>query len=112
VLDGDEPGFVQSAACEALGLIDPADKDAAAAVLKRKLGDPDALTRAHTALALYLLTGDKAGETEAEHGLGYRMYQLPITAAEALWRMRKDERAVPLLVRVLEESNLSGTGSE
>ncbi len=112
VLDGDEPSFVQSAACEALGLIEPADKEAAATVLKKKLEHADPLTRTHAALALFLLTGDKAGEKIAERGLGYRTHQVRITAAEALWRMSKDERAVPLLVRALEESNLDGTGIE
>jgi HEAT repeat protein len=112
LLDGDEPAFVQSAACEALGLIEPTDKDAAVAVLKKKLEHPDPLTRVHAALALFLVAGDKAGEKEADRALGYRAYAVRITAAEALWRMKQDDRAVPLLVRTLEESNLDGTGGE
>jgi HEAT repeat protein len=112
LLEGEEPAFVQSAACEALGLIEPADKEAVAAVLKKKLDHPDPLTRTHAALALVLVSGDKAGEKVAERGLGYRTYQVRLTAAEALWRMNKDARVVPLLVRTLEESNLEGTGSD
>src|SRR5262249_39634972 len=96
------------AACEALGLIDPADKEATVAVLKKKLEHPDPLTRTHAALALFLVNGDKAGEKIAERGLGYRRHEVRITAAEALWRMKKDERVVPFLVRTLEESNLGG----
>jgi HEAT repeat protein len=112
LLDGDEPAFVQSAACEALGLVEPADKDAIVAVLKKKLDHPDPLTRVHAALALYLVGGDKAGEKEADRALGYRTYAVRITAAEVLWRVKQDDRAVPLLVRTLEESNLDGTGSD
>jgi len=108
VLAGDEPGFVQSAACEALGLVHPADKDAAVTVLKKKLVHPDALVRVHAALALWLIAEDRAGEKEAERALGNRMYQVRITAAEALWRIKQDARAVPLLVRVLVGSNLDG----
>jgi HEAT repeat protein len=112
LLEGDEPRFVQSAACEALGLIEPTDKDAVAALLKKKLEHTDPLTRTHAALALFIVSGDKAGEKVAERGLTYRTHNVRITAAEALWRMNKDERAVPLLVRALEESNLEGPGSE
>jgi HEAT repeat protein len=103
---------VQSAACEALGLIDPGEKEAVAAVLKKKLDHPDPLTRVHAALALFLVSGDKAGEKVAERVLGHRTYQVRLTAAEALWRMNKDERVVLLLVRTLEESNLEATGSD
>ncbi len=108
LLDGDEPASVHSAACEALGLIDPIDKETAASVLKKKLDSYDALVRVHAALALHRLTSDKAGEKIAERGLGSRMHQVRITAAEALWRMNKDERVVPVLIRSLEESNLDG----
>src|SRR5207249_6228340 len=66
----------------------------------------------HAALALARVAGDKAGEKEADRGLGHRTYQVRITAAEALWRMKQDARAVPLLVRVLEESNLDGLSGE
>lgn len=109
LLDGDEPAFVQSAACEALGLVQPADKDDVAAVLKKKLDHPDALVRAHAALALFLVGGDKTGEQEAATGLTWRSHPVRVTAAEAAWRMNKNGRAVTLLVRALEESNLEGT---
>jgi len=112
VLESEEPAVVHSAACEALGLIDPLDKEGAAAVLKKKLDHYDALVRVHSALALHRLTGDKAGEKVAERLLGNRTYQVRITAAEVLWGMKKDERAMSLLVRTLEESNLDGSGSE
>ncbi len=111
LLEGDEPAFVYSAACEALGRIQPADKDAVTAALKQKLEHPAPLVRAHAALALVLM-GDKSGEPEAVRGLGYRTHHVRITAAEAVWRLNKDGRVVPLLVRALEESNLSGTESE
>ncbi|MBA4064680.1 MAG: hypothetical protein C0501_13390 [Isosphaera sp.] len=109
LLDGDEPGPVQSAACEAVGLIGPADREAAAGVLRRKLDHPDALVRAHAALALVLVAEDKAGEKEAARGLSHRSYRVRITSAETLWRTAKDERVVPLLVRTLEDANLDGT---
>jgi HEAT repeat protein len=112
LLEGDEPGFVQSAACEALGLIQPTDKDGTVAVLKKKLDHPDPLVRAHAGLALFIVAEDKAGEKEAERGLGHRTHPVRITAAEALWRMRQDARAVPLLVRALEESNLEDRPGE
>lgn len=112
LLEGDEPAFVQSAACEAIGLIDPIDKETAASVLKKKLDSYDGLVRVHAALALHRLTADKAGEKIADLGLGSRQYQVRITAAEALWRMNKDERVVPVLVRSLEESNLDGGDGE
>jgi HEAT repeat protein len=108
VLEGDEPAFVQSAACEALGRIEPADKDAASAALKLKLEHPAALVRAHAALALALAADDKSGQDEAARGLTSRVHQVRVTAAEALWRISRDGRAVGLLVRALEESNLSG----
>ncbi len=111
LLDGDEPAFVQSAACEALGLIQPTDKDDALILLKKKLEHSDALVRAHAALALLLL-GDKGGAPEAAAGLRHRTHYVRITAAETVWRMNQDARAVPLLVRALEESNLDGTGGE
>ncbi|MFM8271864.1 MAG: HEAT repeat domain-containing protein, partial [Gemmata sp.] len=112
LLDGDEPAFVQSAACEALGLIRPADKDDAMAVLAKKLEHPGALVRAHAALALFLTAGDKTGEQEANKLLGHRTHHVRITAAEAAWRMGQHGRAVPLLVRALEEGNLDGTAGE
>ncbi len=112
VLEGDEPVFVQSAACEALGLVQPTDKEAALSVLRPKLEHPAPRVRVHAALALVLVAGDKGGEQEAIRGLGNRSYQVRITAAEALWRMGKDGRSIPLLVRTLEEANLSGTESE
>jgi HEAT repeat protein len=84
--------------------------------LKKRLAHPDPLTRVHAALALARLNPDKpegkAGEKVAESLLGYRTHYARITAAEALWLLKKDERVVPLLVRALEESNLEGTGSE
>jgi HEAT repeat protein len=112
VLEGDEPAFVQSAACEALGLVLPADKESALAVLKSKLEHPSPLVRVHAALAMFLVAGDKTGEQEAIRGLGNRSHQVRITAAETLWRMGKDGRSIPLLVRTLEEANLSGTEGE
>jgi HEAT repeat protein len=112
LLEGDEPAFVQSAACEALGLIEPADKEAVVAVLKQKLEHPGPLVRAHAALALFLVAGDKTGKDEAARGLIHRMHHVRITAAEALWRMSKDVRSIPLLIRALEESNLTGTENE
>jgi HEAT repeat protein len=112
VLEGDEPAFVQSAACEALGLVEPADKEAALAALKPKLEHPAPLVRVHAALAMFRVAGDKSGEQEAIRGLGSRSHQVRITAAEALWRMGKDGRSIPLLIRALEESNLSGTEGE
>ena len=112
LLDGDEPAFVQSAACEALGLILPPEKDDAVAVLKKKLEHPDALVRVHAALALFLLNRDKAAEPEVINGMSYRTHYVRITAAETAWRMNKNARAVPLLIRALEESNLEGTGGE
>lgn len=112
LLDGDEPAFVQSAACEALGLIQPMDKDDAVAALRKKLEHPDALVRAHSALAIFLLNGDKAGEQEAATGMGYRTHNVRITAAETAWRMNKNAKAIPLLIRALEEGNLDGTGSD
>lgn len=112
VLEGDEPAFVQSAACEALGLIGPADKEAALAALRPKLEHPSPLVRAHAALAMFLVAGDRGGEPEAVRGLGGRSHQVRITSAEALWRMGKDGRAIPLLIRALEEANLSGTEGE
>ena len=108
-LEGDEPAFVQSAACEALGLIQPTDKDAAVALLKKKLDDADPVTRIHAAIALWQVAGDKAGAKKAERGPGYRTHQVRITAAEYLWRTKQDARAVPLLIRTLEESNLDGS---
>lgn len=112
LLDGDEPGFVHSAACEALGLIRPEDKDAVVATLKAKLKSSDALVRAHAALALLRVAGDKSGAQEVETGLTWRTHPVRITAAEAAWLANKDARTVPLLIRALEESNLEGTGSE
>lgn len=112
LLEGDEPDFVQSAACEALGLIEPVDKDVVAALLRRKLEHPAPLVRVHAALALARVAGDKSGEEEARRGLNYRTHYVRITAAEALWLMNKDERSVPLLVRALEESNLTGQESD
>lgn len=112
LLEGDEPAFVQSAAAEALGRIRPADKDEVVEALKRKLKHPDALVRAHAALALLRTAGDKAGEKEVEAGLSWRTHPVRVTAAEAAWLLSKDARVVPLLVRALEESNLEGTGSE
>ncbi len=112
LLDGDEPAFVQSAACEALGLIQPTEKDDAVVVLKKKFEHPDALVRAHAALALFLLTGDKTGEQEAANGMGYRTHHVRITAAETAWRMNKNAKAIPLLIRALEEGNLDGTAGE
>jgi HEAT repeat protein len=112
VLEGEEPAFVQSAACEALGRTDPADKDAVVAALKQKLEHPAPIVRAHAALALALVAGDKSGQEEAARGLAHRSHNVRITAAEALWRIGKDGRAVELLVRALEESNLSGLESE
>ena len=111
LLDGDEPAFVQSAACEALGLIHPTDKDDAIALLKKKLDHPAALVRVHAALALVHL-GDKSGEAVAAAGLTARGHQARIPAAEAVWRLSKDGRAIPLLIRALEESNLDGTAGE
>jgi HEAT repeat protein len=112
VLDGDEPAYVHSAACEALGLIDPADKEPVVAELKQKLEHPAPLVRAHAALALVVAANDKSGQEEAVRGLTSRSHQVRITAAEALWRINKDGRCVPLLVRALEESNLTGQESE
>lgn len=112
VLDGDEPPFVQSAAIEALGRIEPNEKEAVVAVLKQKLEHPAPLVRAHAALALVVVADDKAGQNEAVRGLTSRSHYVRITAAEALWKINKDGRAVALLVRALEESNLSGTESE
>ena len=112
LLEGDEPAFVQSAACEALGRIEPTDKDAAVAALKHKLVHPAPLVRAHAALALVLVADNKAGQEEAVRGLTHRTHHVRITAAEALYRINKDGRAVPLLVRALEEANLSGAEGE
>lgn len=112
LLDGDEPGFVHSAACEALGLIRPEDKDEVVAALKAKLKSPDALVRAHAALALLRVAGDKSGAQEVEAGLTWRTHHARITSAEAAWLVNKDARVVPLLIRALEESNLEGTGGE
>ncbi|MCI0700942.1 MAG: HEAT repeat domain-containing protein, partial [Planctomycetia bacterium] len=113
LLDGEEPASVQSAACEALGVIAPTDKDAVVAALRKKLDHPSALVRAHAALALYLVSAEKVGvEEEAIRGMGNRSYQVRITAAEAAWRMNKNGRAIPLLVRALEDSNLTGLESD
>lgn len=112
LLDGYEPGFVHSAACEALGLIRPEDKDEVVAALKAKLKSLDALVRVHAALALLRVAGDASGAKEVEAGLTWRTHHVRITAAEAAWLINKDARAVPLLTRALEESNLEGTGSE
>ncbi|MBM3979662.1 MAG: hypothetical protein FJ304_05150 [Planctomycetes bacterium] len=108
VLEGDEAEFVLSAACEALGLIAPTERAAAVAALKARLEYPAPLVRAHAALALVRLS-DQSGKEEATRGLTHRTFQVRITAAEALWRMNKDGRATALLVRALEESNLTGT---
>jgi HEAT repeat protein len=112
VLEGDEPPFVYSAACEALGRIRADDADAVTAALKQKLDHPDPLVRAHAALALALAAGDKSGQDEAVRGLGHRTHAVRITAAEAVWRMNRDGRAVPLLVGALEESNLIGSDGD
>lgn len=111
VLEGDEPQYVLSAACEALGRTDPAEKPTVVAALKVKLEHPAPLVRAHAALALVAL-GDASGKEEATRGLTHRTHQVRITAAEALWRINKDGRAIPLLVRALEESNLTGTDGD
>ncbi len=111
VIEGDEPAFVQSAACEALGRIEPAEKPAVVATLKVKLEHPAPLVRAHAALALVML-GDQTGKEEATRGLTHRAHHVRITAAEAIWRINKDGRAIPLLVRALEESNLTGTDGD
>ena len=63
-------------------------------------------------MALALAANDKSGQEEAAHGLANRSHSVRITAAEALWQINKDDRAVALLVRALEESNLSGIESE
>lgn len=112
LLEGDEPGFVQSAACEALGFIRPVDKEAVSAVLKKKLEHPDPQVRIHAALALWRLTGDDSGAKEAERGLDYRTHPVRITAAEMLWGMKQDRRVIPLLMRSLEEGNLDGRSTE
>jgi HEAT repeat protein len=112
LLESDELAFVQSAACEALGRIEPAEKEAVVAALKKKLEHPAALVRAHAALALVLAAGDKTGKDEAERGLGDRSHHVRITAAEALWQINKDGRALALLIRALEEANLNGLESE
>jgi HEAT repeat protein len=108
VLEGDEAEFVLSAACEAVGLIAPAERAAAVAALKARLEHPAPLVRAHAALALVRL-GDQSGKEEATRALTQRTYQVRITAAEALWRINKDGRATAVLIRALEESNLTGT---
>ncbi len=110
LLDGDEPGFVVSAACEAVGLIGP-DRAVAAPVLERRLAHPDPLVRTHAELAL-LAAGVLPNKDRLADRLEHRDYRVRITAAEALWRAGKDERAVPLLVRALEEANLDGTWGE
>jgi HEAT repeat protein len=112
LLEGNEPAFVQSAACEALGLISPIDKTDTLAILKKKLDHPDALVRVHAALALFTLNNDKVGEQEAVAGLKNRSHAVRITAAETLWRISRDPRAIPLLVATLEEANLEGTPFE
>ncbi|MBY0459410.1 MAG: hypothetical protein K2V38_18960, partial [Gemmataceae bacterium] len=110
--DEDEPAAVQAAACAALGLILPADRDETAAVLRKKLTHPDALVRARAALALFRVAEDKGGLKEAVAGLGSRSLAVRVTAAETVWRINKDANAVALLVRLLEEENLEGDTGE
>jgi len=106
VLAGEGSIGTQSAACEALGRIGPEAKVAVPA-LKRQLAHPDKLVQAHAALALRLIAEDDSGAKQVEAGLTDRSYRVRITAAEALWQMKRDERVVPMLLRSVRDSNLT-----
>ncbi len=98
------PGCV-SAACETLGRIG-VDAKPALPVLKRLLTHPNKLVQVHAALALLLIAEDKSGVKQLEAGMGDRNYRVRITAAEGLWRARKDIRVVSALVGALRVVNL------
>jgi hypothetical protein len=91
---------VQSAACEALGLIQPDDKEAVVAVLRRKVVHPDPLTRIHASLAIWQMAGDDSGAREAEHGRSTENERY--MAARALGRIGSPAKAaLPELRRLM-----------
>lgn len=104
VLASERPVGELSAACEALGEIGPKAAPALAA-LKRHLEHPCRLVRVHAAVALAKVADDDSGRKELLAGLGDRNYRVRIVAAEGLWRMSKDRRALDVLLHSLRTSN-------
>lgn len=98
-----------SAAAEALGLMGPEAKRAIP-VLRERLSYPDPYVRACAALSLWLLAREAPEVKQIEALMRSRNPRARIVAAELLWRVKQDPKAIDALTHDLGNHRLYEDG--